>query len=116
MHFVQTCSFFGKQSAVGEKVMTELKKRFPAIKGPADVLAPVGVANSYDALMLTALAINKAGSTDGDKIRQAFYEILDYQGLLKTYKKPFSAGNHDALEDNDYIWVRFEGKTVVPVK
>ena len=116
VHFVQTYSFFGKQSPTGEKVLTELKKRFPAIKGPADVLAPVGVANSYDALMLTALALNKAGSTDGGKIRQAFYEIPDYQGLLKTYKKPFSPGDHDALEDSDYVWVRFEGKTIVPVK
>ena len=116
VHFVQTYSFFGKQSPTGEKLMTELKKRFPAVKGPADVLAPVGVANSYDALMLTALALNKAGSTDGDKIRQAFYEIPDHQGLLKTYKKPFSPGDHDALEDNDYVWVRFEGKTIVPVK
>ena len=98
VHFVQTYTFFGKQGPVGEKLMSELKKRYPAVKGPADVLAPVGVANSYDALMLTALAINKAGSTDGDKIRQAFYEIPDYQGLLKTYKKPFSPGDHDALE------------------
>ena len=116
VHFVQTYTFFGKQNPVGEKLMTELKKRYPAIKGPADVLAPVGVANSYDALMLTALAINKAGSTDGDRIRMAFYEIPDHQGLLKTYRKPFSPGDHDALEDNDYVWVRFEGKTVVPVK
>ena len=116
VHFVQTYSFFGKLSPTGEKLLNELKKRFPAVKGPADVLAPVGVANSYDALMLTALALNKAGSTDGDKIRQAFYEIPDYQGLLKTYKKPFSPGDHDALEDNDYVWVRFEGKTIVPVK
>ena len=116
VHFVQTYSFFGKLSPTGEKLLNELKKRFPAVKGPADVLAPVGVANSYDALMLTVLALNKAGSTDGDKIRQAFYEIPDYQGLLKTYKKPFSPGDHDALEDNDYVWVRFEGKTIVPVK
>lgn len=116
VHFVQTYTFFGKQNPVGEKLMNELKKRFPVIKGPADVLAPVGVANSYDAMMLTALAINKAGSTDGDRIRQAFYEVPDYQGLLKTYTKPFSPGDHDALEDNDYVWVRFEGKTIVPVK
>ena len=116
VHFVQTYSFFGKQSPIGEKLLAELKKRYPAIKGPADVLAPVGVANSYDAMMLTALALNKAGSTDCDKIRLAYYEVPDYQGLLKNYKKPFAPGDHDALEDNDYVWVRFEGKTIVPVK
>ena len=114
--FVQTYTFFGKQGPVGDKVIAELKKRFPEIKGPADVVAPVGTANSYDAVMLTALAINKAGSTDGDKIREAFYEIPEYKGLIKNYKKPFSPGDHDALEDGDYIWVRFEGKNAIPVK
>ena len=114
--FVQTYSFLGKQSPVGDKVLAELKKRYPEIKGPADVVAPVGTANGYDAMMLTALAINKAGSTDGDKIRGAFYEIPEYKGLIKNYKKPFSPGDHDALEDSDYIWVRFEGKNAIPVK
>ena len=114
--FVQTYSFFGKQSAIGDKVIAELKKRYPEIKGPADIVAPVGTANAYDAMMLTALAINKAGSTDGDKIREAFYEIPEYKGLIKNYKKPFSVGDHDALEDSDYIWVRFDGKNAIPVK
>ena len=113
--FVQTYSFFGKQSPVGEKVISELKKRYPEIKTPSDIVAPVGTANAYDAMMLTALAINKAGSTDGDKIRAAFYEIPEYKGLIKDYKKPFSAGDQDALEDSDYIWVRFEGKNAIPV-
>ncbi|MDO8300880.1 ABC transporter substrate-binding protein [Lacisediminimonas sp.] len=116
VHFVQTYSFFGKQSKNGEKVLAELKKRYPEIKGPEDVLAPVGVANSYDAVMLTALALNVAKSTNGDKLREGFYGIPDYDGLIKTYKKPFSNGDNDALTDSDYIWVRFEGKNAVPVK
>jgi branched-chain amino acid transport system substrate-binding protein len=113
--FVQTYSFYGKQNPVGQKVLAELKKRYPNIKSPADVTAPVGTANAYDAMMLTALAINKAGSTDGDKIREAFYNIPDYNGLIKNYKKPFYPGDHDALDDKDYIWVRFEGSNAVPV-
>lgn len=116
VHFVQTYSFFGKQSKNGAKVLAELKKRYPEIKGPEDVLAPVGVANSYDAVMLTALALNGAKSTNGDKLREAFYGIPDYDGLIKTYKKPFSNVDGDALTDSDYIWVRFEGKNAVPVK
>ncbi len=115
VHFVQTYSFFGKQRPAGEKLLAELKKRYPAIKGPADVLAPVGVANAYDAMMLTAMALEKAGATDGDKLRQAFYELPDYDGLIKTYRKPFSPGDHDALGDEDYVWVRYDGKTIVPV-
>lgn len=112
---MQTYSFFGKQNPAGVKVLAELKKRFPEIKGPEDILAPVGVANAYDAMMLTASALDVAGSTDGDKLREAFYKVPDYAGLIKTYKKPFKAGDNDALEDADYIWVRFEGKNALPV-
>ena len=115
VRFMQTYSFFGKQNPVGVKVLAELKKRFPEIKGPEDILAPVGVANSYDAMMLTALALDAAGSTDGDKLREGFYKVPDYAGLIKTYKKPFKVGDNDALEDADYIWVRFDGKNALPV-
>ena len=115
VQFMQTYSFFGKQNAVGVKVMAELKKRFPEIKSADDILAPVGVANSYDAMMLTALAIDAAGSTDGDKVREGFYKVPDYAGLIKTYHKPFKTGDNDALEAADYIWVQFDGKNAMPV-
>ena len=39
---------------------------------------------------LTALAIAKAGSTEGPKIREGFYAIDSYDGLIKTYNKPFT--------------------------
>ena len=113
--FVQTYSFFGKQSPVGDKVIAELKKRYPEIKGVNDIVAPVGTANAYDATMLTALAINKAGSTNGEKIREAYFDLPEYKGLIKTYKKPFSAESQDALTDRDYIWVHFVGNAAVPV-
>ena len=115
VRFMQTYSFFGKQNTVGVKVLAELKKRYPEIKGPDDILAPVGVANAYDALMLSALALDAAGSTDGDKLREAFYKVPDYAGLIKNYKTPFKAGDNDALGDADYIWVQFDGKNAMPV-
>ena len=93
VHFVQTYSFFGKPTPVGDKVMKALTAKYPDIKGPDDVTPAVGVANAYDATMLAALAIAVAGSTDGDAIRQAFYKIDKYDGLIKTYAKPFAAGH-----------------------
>jgi len=115
-HFVQTYSFFGKQNPVGERVLAALKKKYPEIRGPEDIFSPVGLANAYDAMHLLAIAINKAGSTDGDAIRKAMYQIDSYVGLIKTYKKPFTADNHDALNENDYIMVRYEGNKIVPGK
>ena len=115
-HFVQTYSFFGKQSPVGERVLAALKAKYPAIKGPGDIFAPIGTANAYDAMHLVALAIEQAKSTDGDAIRTALEDLkTSYQGLIKKYDKPFAPGNHDALGPSDYIMVHYDGDNVVPV-
>jgi branched-chain amino acid transport system substrate-binding protein len=75
VHFVQTYSFFGPQNDVGKRVLAALMAKYPDIKGPGDVTPPVGVANAYDAMQLTALAIAKAGSTEGPKLREGFLGI-----------------------------------------
>jgi len=113
--FVQTYSFFGKQTPAGQRVLAALQKKYPDIKGPGDVTPAVGVANAYDAMHLVALAIEKAGSTDGDAIRQGFYKIDKYDGLIKTYVKPFTPDNHDAINENDYVWTHFIGDEILPV-
>ena len=113
--FVQTYSFFGKQTPAGQRVLAALQKKYPDIKGPGDVTPAVGVANAYDAMHLVALAIEKAGSTNGDAIRQGFYKIDKYDGLIKTYVKPFTPDNHDAINENDYVWTRFIGDEILPV-
>jgi branched-chain amino acid transport system substrate-binding protein len=64
---------------------------------------------------LTALAIAKAGSTDGPKIREAFYEIDKYDGLIKSYSKPFSKENQDALSPSDYLFTYFKGDEILPL-
>lgn len=115
VHFVQTYSFFGKQGPVGERVIKALKARYPAIKGPGDITPAVGVANAYDAMHLAARAIAAAGSTEGDAVRQGFYKIERYEGLIKTYVKPFTPTEHDALSADDYVWAQFIDNRIVPV-
>ena len=115
-HFIQTFSFFGKLNPAGERVLAALKTKY-GVKGPEDVFAPVGVANAYDALNLLALAVEQAGSTDADKVREALENLkAPYEGLIKTYNKPFSPENHDALGPDDYIMVRYDGNKVVPAQ
>jgi len=115
VHFVQTYSFFGKQTPVGDKVLKALMAKYPDIKGPGDVTPAVGVANAYDAMMLTAMAIEKAGSTNGPAIREGYYKIDRYEGLIKTYAKPFTPENHDAVNENDYVWTQFIDNQILPV-
>ena len=115
VHFVQTYSFFGNQSPVGQKVLKALMVKYPDIKGAGDVTPAVGVANAYDAMMLSALAIQNAGSTDGPKVRDGYYKIGRHEGLIKTYDKPFTPQNHDALNENDYVWAQFIDNQILPV-
>ena len=115
VHFVQTYSFFGKQGPVGERVIKAVMTKYPAIKGPGDITPAVGVANAYDGMHLAALAITAAGSTDGNAVRQGFYKIDKYEGLIKTYVKPFAEGRHDAVGPEDYVWAQFIDNRILPV-
>ena len=114
--FIQTYSFFGQQNDVGKQKVAALMKKYPDIKSVADITPPVGYANAYDAMQLTAMAIAAGGGTEGDKIREGFYKVGEYKGLIKTYKQPFTPTNHDALSENDYIMVKYQGEQIVPVK
>jgi len=115
--FVQTYSFYGPQGPVGQRVLAALAKKYPQIKGPGEIFAPVGTANAYDAMHLLAMGIEQAGSTDSDAIRIALETLgKPYEGLIKTYVKPFTPDNHDALGPEDYIMVHYDGEEVVPVK
>jgi branched-chain amino acid transport system substrate-binding protein len=115
VHFVQTYSFFGKQSPVGDRVLKALMAKYPDIKGPGDVTPAVGVANAYDAMHLVAAAIQNAGNLNGDAIRQGFFKIDKYEGLIKTYNKPFTPENHDAIGPQDYVWTQFIDNQILPV-
>ena len=114
--FIQTYSFFGQQSARGQYVLKQLAEKF-GVKGPEEVIAPVGTANAYDALHLVALAIEQAKSTDGAKVRDALEDLKgEYAGLIKPYRRPFTPDQHDALTDQDYIMVVWRGGKIVPVQ
>jgi branched-chain amino acid transport system substrate-binding protein len=115
VHFIQTYSFSGKLSPKGEAVLAALKNKYPEIKSLADVTPAVGIANAYDGMHLTALAIASAGSTEGPKIRQGFYAIDKYDGLIKSYSKPFTPANHDALGPDDYIFTYFKEGEIFPL-
>jgi branched-chain amino acid transport system substrate-binding protein len=116
VHFIQTYVFTEHNGAKGDALLAALKTAYPQIKTVADVTPAVGIANAYDALHLAAQAIEKAGKTDGPAVRNGFYAITDYDGLIKHYKQPFSASKHDALGPDDYIFSHFVNDQIVPLK
>ncbi|MDR7039691.1 branched-chain amino acid transport system substrate-binding protein [Methylobacterium sp. BE186] len=115
VHFIQTFTFAGNEAPKAKAVLAALKAKYPAIKSMADVTPAVGIANAYDATHLIALAIAAAGSTEGPKVRDGFYRIATYPGLIKTYEAPFAPGRHDALGPQDYVFTRFQNGEIVAV-
>lgn len=116
VHFIQTFTFTDTTKGKGGDVFSKLQKRFPEIKSIADVTPAVGIANAYDAMHLTAIAIEKAGSTDGTAIRDSFYKIQNYDGLIKNYTQPFTPDQHDAIGADDYLFTHFVDNQIVPVE
>ncbi|VVN71480.1 MULTISPECIES: ABC transporter substrate-binding protein [Pseudomonas] len=116
VHFIQTYVFTEHNSAKGDALLAALKTAYPQIKSLADVTPAVGIANAYDALHLATLAIEKAGSTDGKAVRDGFYAVNEYDGLIKHYKQPFTASKHDALGPDDYLFTHFVNDQIVPLK
>lgn len=115
VEMIQTFTFSGNDSPAAAEMMTKLKAAFPEIKGEADVTPAVGIANAYDGMHLAALAIKNAGSTDGPAVRQGFYDITEYKGLIKTYQSPFTPDEHDALGPNDLIFTQFIDGKIIPI-
>jgi branched-chain amino acid transport system substrate-binding protein len=116
VEMIQTFTFSGNSSPKAAAAMTALMKMFPEVTGPADVTPAVGIANAYDAMHLTALAIANAGSLSGPAIREGYYAITSYEGLIKTYETPFTPDKHDALGPEDYVFTRFVDGEIIPIE
>ncbi|SMC34121.1 ABC transporter substrate-binding protein [Polynucleobacter kasalickyi] len=74
-------------------------KTFKPKNGRID--SPVSAAQGYDSIYLLAAAIKQAGSTDGERIRDALENLnTKVEGIVTVYDKPFSKTDHEAVTDN----------------
>ena len=66
--------------------------------GNPRIPVPPAAAQGYDSLLLLAAAIRQAGSTDGDRIREAL-ENLDEKidGVVMAYQRPFTRERHETI-------------------
>lgn len=103
---VQTYSFIGKKDAVAQRVLAAAKRLFK-VADARQLASPVGVAHAYDLTHILAKAINQAGVMDRAKIRDALEKVKNYAGLIKTYRQPFSADDHEALSLDDVFMARY---------
>lgn len=71
--------------------------------------------HGYDSVMIYAAAVKQAKGTDGSAVRLALEDLqAPVQGVLKTYNKPFSKTNHEALTAKDFVWIRWKDGKLLP--
>ena len=69
---------------------------------------PFAVAN-YDAIMMLGALIKKTGSTDANKLKDAFNSVKNFAGLQGTVS--FSEQNHATITTKQLQLVRYDAKT-----
>jgi branched-chain amino acid transport system substrate-binding protein len=68
--------------------------------GTERIPVPPAAAQGYDSMLLLAAAIEQAGSTDGDRIREALEDLRTrVEGVIMTYDRPFSRTSHETITD-----------------
>jgi len=86
---IQTYTFMGSMDPKKQAFWDKLKAKY-GIKDPSEIKMGSGVANAYDAVYIIAKAIEKAGSYDWAKVREALYTV-NYEGLVASYEPAFDA-------------------------
>jgi branched-chain amino acid transport system substrate-binding protein len=105
---IQTFSFENAyDTKIADKVMNAYRSKFDAKASNSNIKGVVGLAQTYDLVMILAESIKKTQSTDPTKIQAALENLTEHKGLVKHYAPPFTATNHDALLADDYFIARF---------
>lgn len=74
--------------------------------GTERIPVPPAAAQGYDSALLLAAAIRQAGSTEGERIREAL-ENLDTRvhGVIMDYDRPFSKARHETFTSPEQLFM-----------
>ncbi len=109
---VQTFSFFTAPDEPLQRFM-QGARAVAGIERIEQLHSPVGSGHGYDIVHLLARAIDRAGSTDREAIRDALESGIAYDGLVRHYEHAFSPQNHDALSPKQVFMARFRKDGVI---
>jgi len=78
------------------------------------IVNPTAVAGGHDAILLLAAAIKQANSTEGAKVKAALENLtIPVHGAIATYTKPFSDGDHEAINLSSALMAMWKKGSIV---
>lgn len=112
---VQTFSFHrlrtARAAALRDAVLAETGKQ-----SVREIDSPVGIAHAYDLTWLLVMAIQKAGSIERARVRDALETLGPFEGATRYYDRPFTPERHEALSINEVFFAQYQpGRGLVPV-
>ena len=112
---MQTYSWMGKLDPRGEQLWKKMQAKY-SLKSPQDLKMGSATANSYDAVHILALAIEKAGAYDWAKVRDALYQVK-FDGLVARYDPAFERNQerHDAILKKYYKLTVWQDGKLMPL-
>ena len=115
LKFLQTTAFLGNKRPMADKVAQAYLRTFGG-ESVADIDAAAGVARSYDAMRLLALAIKAADKNPKLSLISAMQGITGFDGVVTSYKYPFK-GQREAMNASSYRLGRYDEKgRIVPAE
>lgn len=112
---VQDFSFFRADQASAARVLDGLQSLY-GVTAIEAIESPVGVAHAYDLTHILARAVTLAGGTDRRAVRDALEQVRNYDGLVKTFERPFTPSRHEALRPEDIFMARYAADgTIRPI-
>lgn len=110
--FVQTVDLHHDQRKRSLRLLAVANRLF-GMKSFSEVKSPCGLAHAYDLTRILAMAIEKAGSTDRRKVRDALERLGRYEGLIRVYDPPFTPARHEALSPENVFMARYDEKGLI---
>lgn len=113
---MQTFSWMGEMDDKTKAIWNKIQKKY-SLKDPSELKMGSGTANAYDAVHILAKAIEKAGSYDWKKVKDALYQV-DHTGLVATYKPAFDKSNperQDAILPQFYRLTAWQDGKLLPI-
>jgi len=104
--FVQTFDLHHDRDKRARQLLAAAKRLF-GMRSFSEVKSPCGLAHAYDLTRILAMAIEKAGSTDRRKVRNAMEQLERYEGLIRVYDPPFTPDRHEGLSPENVFMARY---------
>ncbi|KIM10802.1 MAG: hypothetical protein KU37_08730 [Sulfuricurvum sp. PC08-66] len=116
LRFIQTFSFLKNPNKESKQLAQNYMHDY-AKTAQEHINVATGVAQAYDTVMLLAHAVQKAQSLERPKVKAALEAIERHEGVIKTYRTPFTATMHDALRQEDFFMAKFDNNgNIVPLR